>query len=58
MIWALYKDDELVDFAYSCEELAERTGRKVKSLRWLATPTAHKRKLHVKVYRWEDLYNE
>ena len=58
MIWALYKDDVLLDFGYSVEDLAKRTGRKIASLRWLATPAAHKRKLHVKVYKWEDLYND
>lgn len=58
MIYALYRDDELLDFSYSLEDLAKRTGRKLSSLRWLATPAAHKRKLHIKVYRWEDLYNE
>lgn len=58
MIYALYKDDTLLDFDYTLERLAERTGRKLSSLRWLATPAAHKRKLHVKVFKWEDLYDD
>lgn len=31
MIYALYKDDELLDFSYSLDDLANRTGRKLSS---------------------------
>lgn len=55
--YALYRGDQFIDIG-TAKELAEKRGISVKSLRYKATPTYHKRTSYtdaVRAYKIQDI---